>query len=161
ERLADLRKQGNVGGSIARVWLDGLVAKVRVSYLLPELTWTPAYALRSERTSVAELAIFALLPGVGRADTVRVVPAARSEADGISPLLVRDEVTPLVGWQVPVTNESVSGGVPAAVALDLKNSSTWRLPAGELACYHQGEYLGSVKFPGASPNLAFQVVCGR
>jgi hypothetical protein len=161
ERLAELRRQGNVGGSIARIWLDGPATKVRVSYLLPDVTWTPAYSLRSERQGMAELAIQAVLRGLGRADTVLVVPAARSEADGIAPLAVRDEDAPLIGWQLPVIREAIGGGVPAAITLGLKNSSTLRLPAGELTCYRQGEYLGGVRFPGAEPDGAFEVVCGR
>jgi N-terminal domain of unknown function (DUF4140) len=162
KRLEAEKKVGNVGGSIARVWLTGKEGKVNVSYLVADLRWTPCYDFRLKREGEAEVSLRAMLPQLAKGPAIVVVPAALADASSTAAMNVGEEPLPRIAlFTLPIEKEQFSASSQPALSFLLRNSSQVKLPAGEAACYRRGEYQGRVQFRGLAPGEAEELVCGR
>ncbi|HEY6872656.1 MAG TPA: hypothetical protein VI298_08030 [Geobacteraceae bacterium] len=151
-RLSYLREKGNVGGSVARVWLAEKGGWVSVSYLNAALKWTPTYDFRVNRGGEAEVVMNALLPITDKGVAIAVIPASLAEAQGDSPLpAAREGSVRIASFRVPLDNESFSPFPQPSLSFSFPNRSGKRLPPGEATCYRQGEYLGKAAFGGCLP----------
>lgn len=141
----DQLTRGAVGGPTARVTISPANGRIRIAAVLVGSGWQPRYELRLDGSGTARLTQLAMaeLPWPGF--TTLVTPSALS--DGLpqrtTPLL-SGKATPLTSWQLPVTQQQVTSGPLTRFNLTLQNTSGHVLPAGEVAVYHQGEYLGVV-----------------
>jgi hypothetical protein len=161
-RIAAVKKEGNVGGSRARVWLSGKGRGVKASYVMPGLGWTPSYDVRVGGDGQAEVVMHAITPQTDKGDAVAVVPAPMAEASAEGPMpAATDRFTKVAAFTFPVEKEQFSPSLPAVLSFSLKNSLQRTLPSGEATCYWKGEYLGKVKFTGFQPGEVRELVCGR
>ena len=160
-RIAALRRQENVGGSIARVWVTG-GQTVLARYVVPEPVWTPRYTLRSMDQGQVELALLPQLPSLGSGEKVSLVALPLAEAGaGVAPVSPVDGAAPLATYRLPVQAQHYGTGPLPTWTLTLRNSTGSRLPAGELTCFHDGEYLGQSNFPGSLPDQTTELSCGH
>ena len=160
-RITAVKKEGNVGGSIARVWLNGKGVGVRVSYIVTDLTWTPRFDFRLNGTGQAEVVMHAILPQPGKGATVAVVPASLTEPSTEAPLPATSErFAKVAAFTLPVEREQFSPSISPSLSFSVKNLTQRKLPAGEASCYWKGEYLGNVKFPGFQPGESRELACG-
>jgi uncharacterized protein DUF4140 len=161
-RLSALREKGNVGGSVARIWLAGKGTRVKLSYLNAALKWTPVYDFRMNRGGEAEVVMNALLPKVEKGAAVAVVPALLAEASAEQSLPVPREASVRVdSFRFPLENERFSPFPQPALSFSFSNRSGKRLPSGEATCYRQGEYLGKAAFGGCLPGEARTLEFGK
>lgn len=162
EQLAALKKNGNAGGTVARVWLAGKGGRVTASYLRPDLKWHPVYDVHLREGNRLELAMRADFPALGKDATVTVVsgtldaplphPAAQPVAAPLAP------VTTLI---LPLEKELVASTPQPVVTFTFRNLSDRALLPGEATCYRQGEFLGMVPFADVAPGETREMTCGR
>jgi chaperonin cofactor prefoldin len=160
--LAELKKKGNTNGSVARVWLTGKGGRVKVSYLLTGVAWTPRYTFRLNGDGQAEVAMFADIPAVARGAAVAVVPASMAESAGRAPLPVAVEGSGMVtALRLPVEKAQFAQTPQSCLSFSFRTPAEARLPAGEASCFWRGEYLGKVRFDGSLPGEMKELVVGR
>lgn len=162
ERVAGLRKQGNVGGQVAHVWLADRAGRVAFSYFMPEIGWTPAYDFRLSGTTSADVVMSAVLPPIDAGSTFAVVPFTLAEAPADArPLPVSGSLDQVASFTLPLDKAQLSPSSPSYLAFTVRNQSQQRLPAGDAACYWQGEYVGKVRFGGSLPGESMELIVGR
>jgi hypothetical protein len=160
-RIASVRKAGNAGGSTARIWLTGRGNRVKASYDISGLAWTPRYDFRLKGDGQVEVVMHAVIPPVGKGVTVAVVPAPLAEGRGDAPLPAAPAAFATVAtFRFPVEKERFSSLPPSSLSFSLKNAGQRKLPPGNASCFWQGEYLGSVKFPGVEAGGVSDLACG-
>lgn len=161
-KRAELARKANVGGSIARIWLQGKSGSVTVEYAVTDAAWKPVYDLRLDGTGTVVITLRALLPEAEPSTAFFVVPA-RLTSSGIASgarLSASGEYGSIATYTLPVVAaEPASPLVP--LALTLTNATTQLLPSGDASCYWKGEFWGTVLFPGLSPGDRKELVCGR
>jgi uncharacterized protein DUF4140 len=162
KRLEAEKKLGNVGGSIARVWLTEKGGKVKLSYLVADLRWTPCYDFRLKHEGEAEVSLRAKLPPLAKGSAIAVVSAALADAPSTAAMTVGEEPLPRIAvLTLPLEKEQFNAYGQPALSFLLRNNSQVKLPAGEGTCYRRGEYLAKVQFRGLAPGEATELVCGR
>jgi hypothetical protein len=162
ERVAKLRKEGNIGGQVARVLLDNRTGKVAFSYLTQELNWAPTYDFRLSGETEAEVTIYAMLPAMEHMDTVYVIPFTMAEAPAdADPLPVNGGLGRVTSFKLPLDKAQFHPLLLSSLVFTVRNQSKLRLPAGEAACYWQGEYIGKARFDGALPGESRELIVGR
>ena len=161
-RLSSLRGAGNVGGSVARIWLSGKGGRVTVSYLDPAMKWQPSYDFRVNNKGDVQVILNAVLPKVEKGTAVAVVPAllAETSVDPFLPTASQGHAQ-IASFRFPVAHERFSPVPQASLAFSFLNSSEKRLPPGEATCYRQGEYLGKTVFSGCLPGESRELEFGR
>ena len=162
-RLDVLKKAGNVGGSVARVWLTGKGGRAKVSYLVNDLRWTPFYDFRLNAEGAAELSLRAILPPLPKGTVAEAVPGLLgTTTNTAAPVKAGHERFPLIAaFSLPVEKERFASSPQPTLAFFTRNSTGWKLPAGDLACYRRGEYLGKALFQGLAPDETEEIVCGQ
>lgn len=160
-RLSSLMEEGNVGGSVARIWLAGKGVRVTVSFLQSTLKWTPSYDFRVDSAGEAEVTMNAILPKTEKGVAVAVVPALLAEAAAEPPLPAAAEgLTRIASFKSPLAHERFAPFPQASLSFYFQNRSGKRLPPGEATCYRQGEYLGKAAFAGCPPGEARELAFG-
>ena len=160
--LSSLREKGNVGGSVARIWLAGKGGRVAVSYLHAGLKWTPAYDLRVTGGGEVEVAMNALLPGTEKGASVAVVPALLADGQGVPELAAsQGGSVQVASFRFPIDSDHFSPFPQPSLALAFQNRSGKKLPPGEATCYLKGEYLGKASFSGCLPGEARTLEFGK
>lgn len=160
-QLSSRMEEGNVGGSVARIWLAGKGGRVTVSFLQSTLKWTPSYDFRVDSAGEAEVAMNAILPKTEQGAAVAVVPALLAEASAEPPLHAAAEgLTRIISFKSPLAHERFSPFPQASLSFSFQNRSGKRLPPGEATCYRQGEYLGKAAFAGCPPGEARELDFG-
>jgi hypothetical protein len=162
ERVAKLRSEGNIGGQVVRVLLENRTGKVAFSYLMPELNWSPTYDFRLSGETDAEVAMYAQLPTMEGRGAVAVVPFTMAEAPAdADPLPVSGGLGRVNSFKLPLDKAQFHPLLLSSLVFTVRNQSKLRLPAGEAACYWQGEYIGKVRFDGALPGESRELIVGR
>jgi len=161
-RLAAVRKASDAG-STARVWLSRADGRVRVSFLVSDLSWTPWYDFRLSGSGAAETILRAKLPPVARSASVSVVPLAMVDAFGVEPVAfpVSADLAAIASFRLPLTQETLTKGPVSFISFTISNSSGKGLPAGEACGYWQGEYLGRTHFNGCRAGESLALVIGK
>ena len=161
-RLEIEKKAGNIGGSVARIWLTGKYGRVSISYLVTGLRWTPSYDFRLNGEGEAEVSQRAFLPLLPKGATIAVVSTVLAEAATMAPVFVGVEPLPsIAAYKFPIEKGLFSAYPQPSFSFSCRNDSQQKLPAGEGACYRGGEYLGKIRFQGLSPGETGAFVCGR
>lgn len=141
-RLSQLEKR-SIGGPIVRVALSSPNSRVRVSAVLQENDWTPRYELRLDGSNTAQLALLTEFePPAGFGMTVIPVALAASPLPQ-SQRVSGGSTLKLAAWQLPVDQEQVHTGPIPAFSLKLRYTGSQPLPAGQVAVYYRGDYLGT------------------
>lgn len=156
-RRAELARNGNVGGSVARIWLRERSGTVTVEYAVTDAAWKPLYDLRLDGTGIASVTLRALLPGNAPA---MVIPALlTSAAQQGEPLPSAGDYSPVATYTLPV-DVTVATSPVSLLHLTLTNSTTLTLPAGEGSCFWKGEFRGTAQLPVMAPGERKELVCG-
>ncbi len=159
-RLAAMDKEGP--GSLARVRMSGKGGRMYVSYLRSDMKWIPAYDFRLNRPGEADVALRALLPEIENIAITKVVPNNLSDAAGEVALSVPPgKSSQIAQFIFHLDQENYSSTPVSSISFSFKNSSAKKLPAGEVSCYRQGEFLGKIAFRGALPGDASTLEFGR
>jgi len=157
EKRALLAKDDQSAGNIAKIWVSPPNGTVTASWSQTDRNWSPSYELRADSPDKFRISLF-----------TGEVPKARGEkvTFDLSSLDVpaaapRYRITEENG-SVKLDNLKISGKpgdlsfFPAlVVAADAKSN----LPPGEIACYRDGEYLGSGRFPGVEAGRTMEFRC--
>jgi len=161
-RLSALRSEGNVGGSVARIWMAGKGGRVAVSYLDPALKWEPSYDFRFDTDGEVQVVFKAVIPKGGEGAAVAVVPALLAEASAEPPLSAASPGrTQIALFRFPLTHEYFSPLPQASLSFSFLNNSGKRLPPGDATCYRRGEYIGTSSFSGCQPGESRELAFGK
>ena len=158
--LGGTARGGRAGESLARIRLKGKEGAVRISYLLGDSGWKPRYDFRLSGGQVA-VNQSAILPVIPKDAEVTVLPLPLATGTvAVRPSHVKGEGA-VSSYRFTIDREEF-GQVPVSTCkFFFKNNSPDVLPPGEAACYRQGEYLGTVPFPGVQPGEGLEVTCGK
>ena len=162
-RIASLQKDNGSASSIGKVWLTGNAGRVRIAYLLAGPKWLPMYNFNLDGSGSMHAELRADYPVTDRATSVFVVPhhLADEDAGFAAPLAVSERFGKVAEYQVPLeTVEYVRSPVPS-LALAFKAPANTIMPAGVVACFRQGEFLGTVNFAGCRSNESKTLICGK
>lgn len=154
ERLAVATKRGGFAGAVARIRLLGAAGAVRLSWLDTGLSWQPQYEIRVDSVkSSAELFLTGRYPALDSGSAASVVPAAWREAEKKLPLLLAgpDRIIKAGTWRLELDNLRHAAGVMPSLAFTFKAPADTTLPAGDAACYLDGEYLGKARYEASAP----------
>ena len=145
-RINQLTKRA-LGGPTARVTVSPANGRVRVAAVLAGNGWQPRYELRLDGSGTGRLTQLAqaAMPPAGYTARVTLGSLSDGPPQRSTPLL-QGNATPLITWQLPVTQQQIALGPLTRFTIALHNTTGSSLPAGEAAIYHQGEYLGVVAF---------------
>lgn len=156
-RITQLAKS-SAGGPTVRIAVSTPNGRVKLAAVLTDNGWHPRYELRLSESGTArltQLAEASSLPGGYR---VLVTPGAL--AGGIPqqtiPLLP-GRATALASWQLPVVQQQITAGPLTRFTISLANNSGQTLPAGPMAIYHQGEFLGTVPLAATAAEATLTV----
>ena len=161
-KRAELAKKANVGGSIARIWLQGRDGTVMVEYLVAGGAWKPAYDFRLDGSPTAAVTLRAMLPEMEPGTTVTVVAARLSAPDsaGTVPLPAAGNYAAVATFNLPVVAAApVTDLLP--LTFTVTGAADRSLPTGDGTCFWKGEYFGTVLFTGLAPGGTLELVCGR
>ncbi len=148
-RLQQLHKQAQ-GLPTVRITATPANARLQVTAVLTEGGWTPQYLLRLSGNGTASLILQTRIPAVPRGFHAAITADSLVTAKPSPPIRVPAAATGAVqvsSWQLPVEQEQVNTGPLPSFSLTLQNSSGIRLPAGKVAVYSNGEYVGSTQLP--------------
>lgn len=157
-RLAALRKKA-IGGPTVKAAVSPAGTRIRVAAVQAEGGWTPRYEIRLQGDGAARLTMLAELPALPDGFAIRVVPTALSagQPQQSFPLPVGGSAR-LAEWQLMVEKEQVTNGPVPAFNVIIKNNSNVPMPAGQIALYSAGEYIGTAALPamavGSSATLS-------
>jgi len=143
-RIAELT--GNtVGGPTVRISVGTPNGRVRIAAVLIGNGWQPRYELRLDGNGTARLTQLAQVAQPPAGYTARIAQGSLSDGhpQRSTPLL-QGKATPLITWQLPVTQQQITLGPLTSFTIALHNTTGSALTAGEATIYHQGVYLGVV-----------------
>jgi hypothetical protein len=160
KQLEDKRRLatgGQVGGTVVKVWLGASSGVVTVHYLQPDRHWIPSYELRAFSEGKAKLSIFPRAVAALPEETIRLVPAPLDCRNISESWVFVAANRALSVKELAAAVKTAPDAVFSPLSLLLTNSTGTALPSGDLACYLDGEYLGTGKFPGleAAKSLNF------
>jgi hypothetical protein len=158
-RLAALRKEANVGGSLVRVWLASPGGRVAVSYVVEGAGWKPFYDFRLAGDGTALVALRVVVPP-GTVLPVTVASTTLAEASADNGLPVREDFGVVETFRVPVERELYQSTPLSSLQIVGKNRTGRAFPAGEAAGFWKGEYLGHAPLPATPPEGRFDLRFG-
>ena len=161
-KRAELAKKANVGGSIARIRLQGRDGAVAVEYLVAGGFWKPAYDFRLDGSPTAAVTLRAMLPEVEPGASVAVVSAQLSAPDGVGavPLPAAGDFAAVATFNLPAATAAPVSDV-SPLTFTVTGAADRSLPPGDGACFWKGEYFGTFLFTGLAPGGTLELVCGR
>lgn len=158
-RIAALKKEGGIGGSVARVWLSGK-GGAAYSYHTNGAGWAPFYDFRLGGDGTVEVTVKAQLPRVVRDKTLVVLSNVADMKPGCAPVPISGNLAPVARYTLPVEREEALPAPRGGMRFTFRNTTGEPLAAGSGACYLKGEYLGNVSFAGSSSGETGEVVAG-
>lgn len=161
EKRARLVREEQVGGSVARVWTSPASARVVATYLQSDRSWQPAYEVRVEGAERAEFAILPAGVSLQQGERGKLALALLADGRSVPQWNYADELTPVSVTGLQIANKIDAGGLLPRLALAMTNTTGMQLPAGELACYADGAYLGRGRFPGLDAGKALEFICNN
>lgn len=160
-RLAALKKDGSIGGSVAKVWVSGR-GGVTYDYLVNGTGWVPSYDFRLGGKGEVEVTLHALLPRVERSAKTSVVLSTVAEAPVNSQLFpVGEGFCSVALFKFPLEREMEAQSILGNFAFSFRNISSQRLIAGEGSIYRGGEYYGKIRFSGCLPGETKEIIAGK
>ncbi|SNB45001.1 hypothetical protein [Geobacter sp. DSM 9736] len=159
-QLARLGGEAEKKGQRVRIRLSGKGGKIRGSYIRTDLAWTPRYDFRLSGNGNADVAVRATLPDFKDTGSWTVVPATISDSASTSfPVISPDR--PVAAYLLPVEKEAYLPGARSHLSFTVTNTGQTGFPPGEATCYRQGEYVGTLSFPGLLPGESSTISAGR
>lgn len=157
-RIAELRQDKSTGRSLARLKVTPLNGRIRAHYALAGYHWSPRYDLHVQNNGTAALTLYGQLPMSPPGYRLRVAPDALENASRTATLpAAAGSLSRLMDLTLPVEDPHFDDGPRASFTMQLTNSSSIRLPAGEAALYRNGAYLGRLAFQGLSSGRAGKI----
>ena len=160
EKRRDLSRRANVGGSVARIRVQGRCDVVTVAYATRDAAWKPSYDLRSDGPDTAVLTLRALLPETETGTFVTVTPTPLASPTLPSdPLPVAGDYAAVANYTLPVVATATTSPL-GSLSVALTNSTVLTLPSGDAACFWKGEFRGRVHLPAIPPGERVELLCG-
>ena len=158
----DLRKEGNGGGIVARIWLSGNKPAIVAAYLQNDLSWSPRYDIRLSGNATADLTIHPRLPALAKGGAVSVAMSTVQEGQaGVAATPVKGELSTVATLRLPVQLSVNSRDVSSILAFTVTNTAPQTLPAGDIACYRDGAYVGKASLTPIRPQESREIICGE
>ncbi len=159
---AALRKEGNGGGRIARVWLSGRRPGITAAWLQTDLSWSPRYDIRLGGDATTEVTIHPRLPVLARGEAVSVSMASVQKEPGAAAAMpVTSEQSAVVTLRLPVQVKGDGRDVSSGLAFTMTNTATQILPGGDVSCYRDGTYIGTARLAAIQPLESREILCGE
>ncbi|TWJ19268.1 DUF4140 domain-containing protein [Geobacter argillaceus] len=159
---AALRKEGNAGGCIARVWLSGRRPDIAAAWLQTDLSWSPRYDIRLGGDGTAEVTIHPRLPALAKGGAVSVSMASVLKGPGaVAAMPVTGEQSAIVTLRLPVQVKGDGRDVSASLAFTMTNTATQMLPGGDISCYRNGTYIGTARLAAIQSLESREILCGE
>lgn len=160
-RLELLKKTGTTVGML-KVWVSPAAARVRLSYLVSDMCWTPLYDFRVNSAASVGAALYAELPAVARDAALCVIPSSLKDGASAASFPISTPEKPAKVFSRTFAAEKIvfSPAILPAISFSFTNGDT-PLPAGQASCFLNGEYLGRVSFNGALPGEKKTISMGK
>ena len=159
----ELAKKANVGGSVARIWLQGRDGAVSVEYLVSRRRLETGLRFPSRRLADGSRHPAGDPAGGGAGDrrrsrggTSRRTGSGRHATPAGSRRLCRCRYLRPAGYRCGPRRTAVS-----PLTFTLTGATDRSLPPGDGTCFWKGEYFGTVVFAGLAPGGTLELVCGR
>ncbi|GFE60337.1 hypothetical protein [Geobacter sp. AOG2] len=162
-RIASVRKEGKDATSMTRVVVSPGNGRVTARFAVGGPGWIPGYDIRVDRRGSALVTLYGHVPAPLAGYQTRV---SRTSLAGTAtkptgaPLLAGGQRTRLAEYRMPIGEEDFENGPLPSFVFLLKNSTGDYLPAGEAACYREGEYRGAIRFAGLSSGRSIRISTG-
>jgi hypothetical protein len=162
-RIMSLQKENGSSSSLGKVWLTGNAGRVQIAYLLNGPKWLPMYNFSLDGAGSMHAELHADYPVTDRTTAVFVVPhlLADGTAGFVAPLAVSERFGKVAEYQIPLETEEYLRSPVPSLAFAFKAPANAEMPAGVVACFRQGEYLGTVNFTGSRSNELKSLTCGK
>lgn len=158
---ATLRKEGNGGGSVVRVWLSGRRPGITAVWLQTDLSWSPRYDIRLGGDATAEVTIHPRLPALAKGGAVSVSMAnMQGGVVAAAAIPVTSEQSAIATLRLPVQVTGDGRDILSGLAFTMTNTSTQVLPGGDLSCYRDGSYVGMARLAAIKPQESREILCG-
>ena len=159
-RRAELARRARVGGSVARIWLQGKGGTVTVECAAADAGWKPVYDLRLDGAGHVTVTLRALLPETEAGTEVTVTPSRLDSASSPSaPLPAAGDYAAVATCTLPAVASPPPSPL-APLSVTLTNETPALLPAGDASCFWRGEFRGTARLPDLGPGERKEIVCG-
>ncbi|HQB39633.1 MAG TPA: hypothetical protein PL053_10205 [Deltaproteobacteria bacterium] len=161
-RLAEIRRQGSISETIARVAVAPKNGRIRAHFVLAGVGWTPLYDIRLSGIGTAELSLSAGLPNLFKGYTQWAANGTLAQSAALKPVAAgHTSVVKLADHRLPSAEELFPSGATAGFSCLLTNSTANHLPAGEATIFYKGEYRDKLRFEGISSARSRKLTKGR
>ncbi len=148
-RIARLRETAPHGPTV-RIRVTPARGQVTVAALLEGGGWQPRYELRLDGAGNARLTQQALFTRIPAGCSVRFAPGPIKDGLPRQTIPLRPgEPTTIASWRLPVSTAVITPEPLTSFAVTLSNGTGTTLPAGEVAVYFTGTFLGTTTLPAA------------
>ncbi len=152
DSLIATAKRNNRGPeTVARIIISPQRGRIRVQYVVGDQGWTPRYDIYLNGSGSAKVDLSGQFPGTFTGYQLLASPAALADSATARTFPVQPgPAAGLASYRLAVAEESFGAGLLSTFSFKLKNLESVYLPAGEASIYHNGEYVGRLRFEGLS-----------
>ncbi len=159
EKKGELARSGQAGGHVARVWVAPAAGRVSASYIQTDRSWHPRYELR---TTSATSGSFAVFPGdleLLRDESATVHLATLESGSAAPSWKFADAGRAVMVSELPLSRKLEAGGLIQLMTVSLTNTTSGVIPAGMIACYADGAYMGQGRLQQMNPGSSTELSC--
>ena len=161
-RIAELRTSGTGAETMTRIRVAPKNGRVTISYALMGQTWKPSYDIRINDNQKTAVTLFGQLPGSFAGYLLRAAPTLIANfATTSSTAVPAGSLARLAEFILPLEELRFGNGPATSFSAIISNTSAVHLPTGEASLYHNGEYLGRIRFEGISSGRCSKISNGR
>ncbi len=159
EKKGRLARDGQTGGTLARVWVTPPSAVVTATYLQSDRTWQPQYEVRVNAGDTARFAVFPGAPELVRGERCTVSLANVDKGNEVSSLPYRENGRAVMVADLPAVRKLEPAGPIPLMSVALTNTTGVSLPPGEISCYSDGIYQGRGRLPLLESGRTVELRC--
>jgi len=157
-RADEIRKNDITGGTTALVSVTPKNGHVSISFAINGITWKPYYDLRLANEEEAALVLYTRLDDKFMDYERRVSLGSMGDGRVSELFTVRaDSLTKLMDFTLPIADARLGNDFVTSFSALMTNTSAFDLPSGDASLYHNGEYLGRVRFNGVSSGESVKI----
>lgn len=160
-RITEVRKGSARAETLARVSVSPKNGRIRIRYALAGQGWTPRYDIRLKGDGSADLTLYGQVPGHFNGYRLQAAAGTLSDNAGVLPPPVSaGSLARLAEFRLSTEAVQYGDGIRTAFSSVMSNQSGTYLPAGDASLYHNGEYLGHLRFEGISSGRSKRISTG-
>ncbi|MDA8430810.1 MAG: hypothetical protein M0T70_16270 [Geobacteraceae bacterium] len=149
--IATAQKNNRGAKTVARIIVSPPRGKIRAQYVVADQGWTPRYDIYLNGSGNAKVDLSGQFPETFEGFQLLASPAALAGSATAKVFPVQPgPVASLASYRLAVADEFFGAGLLSSFSFELKNLESVHLPAGDANVYHNGEYVGRLRFEGLS-----------